>query len=464
MSGDNSYPDEYYPFVIKLETSNNDNIIKSASSDVVYAPTVQYPAHSLGFHHFIHANKDKMEIVQKKFENKKQVHHVMNQFERWIDNYDEDIGHVSDKIFATNNKPSILSRGYYKLWEILMMFDVIDPDNNAFVSAHLAEGPGSFIQATMFYRDKYAKSAKNDKYYAVTLHSEDESHHVPALEASFVKYYESEKPQRFVQHKTYPKQVAGGLDNKDNGDITNPKTITLFGGYFDKSKRADFITADGGFEWNNENLQEQEAYRLLLAQIIAAVKIQAKGGSFVCKFFETYTKVSIKFIMILKSLYDSIYIIKPLTSRPSNSEKYVVCKGFKYSETDKDYTKSFDILEKILKSLHKHGDDNIFDILPDVSIDDDPIMLECMIYTNITIANTQIKSINEIVDFVSSDNYYGDEYQARKQLQINANKYWIDTFLTDSDNYDKGNKTARDILKTAIAIHKTGIDEYRKTK
>ena len=55
-----------------------------------------------------------------------------------------------------------------------MIYDLIDINNKNFVSAHLAEGPGSFIQATMFYREKYSKYWKDDKYYAITIHPEDE--------------------------------------------------------------------------------------------------------------------------------------------------------------------------------------------------------------------------------------------------------------------------------------------------
>ena len=60
--------------------------------------------------------------------------------------------------FDSDKKPDILSRAFYKLWELFFMFDLIDLKSKDFVSAHLAEGPGSFIQATMFYRDKFAKT------------------------------------------------------------------------------------------------------------------------------------------------------------------------------------------------------------------------------------------------------------------------------------------------------------------
>ena len=36
----------------------------------------------------------------------------------------------------------------------------------------------------------------------------------------------------------------------------------------------------------------------------------------------------IKLIYLLKCLYGEVIIDKPVTSRPANSEKYVICKDF----------------------------------------------------------------------------------------------------------------------------------------
>ena len=57
---------------------------------------------------------------------------------------------------------------------------------------------------------------------------------------------------------------------------------------------------------------------------------------------------------------------------------------------------------------------------------------------NTMVANRQIKSINEIVEFIKNQNYYGDVYQLRRQLQIDASKYWINLFFpNDEDVNDK---------------------------
>ena len=55
-----------------------------------------------------------------------------------------------------------------------------------------------------------------------------------------------------MMHETYPKDIASKSKNKDNGDLTDRKTIKLFGGKF-VDQKANFITADGGFDWANEN-------------------------------------------------------------------------------------------------------------------------------------------------------------------------------------------------------------------
>lgn len=427
---------DYIPFVISLPITPADPNIFDLNVDMQLSSNIDYPLFSLGFHHYMHLNKNKMEILNE-FEGKKKVYLVMNKFERYVDNYPDDIGHYGEKFFdigenSSKGKPDILSRGFYKLWEIFHMFGIIDLNKNGFISAHLAEGPGSFIQATMFFRDKYSKNSKNDKYYAVTLHPEDEGKHVPNLEKSFIDFYEKEKPLRFILHKTYSKQVAGGSKNKDNGDITNPKTINLFGGQIGKD-RADLITADGGFDWDNENTQEQEALRLIFAQIYTAFKIQAKSGNFICKFFETFTDTSLKLIYMLTQMYDQIYVVKPLTSRASNSEKYIVCLNFRHGENNPEYINIMKKLESVLKDLHNNPKENLVELWPSMKIPDDFRLT--MIYANTYIANRQLKSINEIVEFIKDKNYYGDVYQMHRQMQIDANKYWISMFMPNQNKF-----------------------------
>jgi hypothetical protein len=112
----------------------------------------------------------------------------------------------------------------------------------------------------MFFRDMFCKKglSKNDKFYAITIHPEDMKGHVPELEKKFIDFYSEEKPRRFFQHVTYDKKQTGGDPIKDNGDLLNPNTLkNFYGGANSTVKdKVDFITADGGFEWVNENIDD----------------------------------------------------------------------------------------------------------------------------------------------------------------------------------------------------------------
>lgn len=446
-----SISSDYMPVIYKFE-DGDDNIF-NYEPDPTFSRNIGYPKFSLGFQHYIHQSKTKMEITSE-FKDKKKVYYVISKFERNIDDYDKDIGHMSANYFDLNNKPNILSRSFYKLWEILMMFDLIDLNKSDFTSAHLAEGPGSFIQATMFYRDMFCKKnlSKNDKYYAVTLHGEGIDKHVQNMSDEFIKFYSKEKPQRVFVHKTYPKDVARLSKVKDNGDLTNPKTINLFGGNFDKQK-ADLVTADGGFEWGNENIQEQESYKLILAQIIMALKIQNKGGNFVCKVYESFTDITVKLLNILKSFYKEMMAVKPLTSRGSNSEKYIVCMNFIDS---KDNKKNIEKLELILNEMNKNSE-NLVDIFPKYNLTDK--FKAIMISLNIDIANKQFIDINEMVDFIKKQNYRGDEYQKRRSMQIDASIFWLSKFFVD--NLDVSKKFFKEFSSMIIEKNNMKINNLK---
>lgn len=444
----------------KLETN-----IFDTDQTVIFSTNIDYPRSEYGFHHFIHNNKNKTEKL-KVFEGKKRVYLVFNIYERNIDNYDKSINNTSKIFFGTGDKtgekPEILNRGFYKLWEILMMFNLIDTTQDKFVSAHLSEETGAYVQATMFYRDTYCKKnvSKNDKYYAVTTHPDDigGKNNIREPEKAFMDYYQKEKPQRFIPHQTYPKKQSGGSKSKDNGDITDPKTLKLFGGQMEE--KADLITGEASLRWVNDNIQEQEAYRLLIAQVVATAKLQKKGGSFVCKFFETFTKTSLKIVSMLTVLYQKIYWVKPLTSRLLNSEKYLVCVGFKFSEKDKEYKDIIKKMDELLKSTHEDKTNKIVDIFPNYEIPKN--LIRTMIELNTEISNPQLKSIGEIISFVDKEIYSGDEYHDKRGEQIKGAQFWNSTFLPEPENLNKSKKICESIIQYALDKSTKEISKLNK--
>ena len=479
-------PEKYTPICIVLDNKTN---IMDFEIDPTYSKSMDYPKFSLGFQYYIHNTKEKTEALVKSFEGKKKVYLVTNPFERYIDDSKESIDISCKKYFKLDNKPNILSRGFFKLWEILYYFDLIDIKSD-FVSAHLAEGPGSFIQATIFYRDLFSTKSKTDKYYAITLHpeqnfpslGEDEAEdkkqmkefedksskiiksksdvqfkggYVPPLEKAFIRYYDAEQPKRFVQYETVNKLTANKTEDRTNGDLLDPKTIKLFGGHI--SQKVDFITADGGLNWKNENTQEQEAVKLIFGEIVSAIKIQKKGGNFVIKFFETFTDMSVKLLLILMSFYDKVHLIKPLTSRMSNSEKYAVCMNFKFTDTDKKYKEYLKKLESVLDLSFK-TDKNLANIFPEFIIENS--FKAQIISLNLAIANKQFISINNMIKFWQSQDYHGDTYMLSRENQIDAARFWISTFLTPSLKKE----VANDMVKQALKTIEVSIKKYDKLR
>ena len=61
--------------------------------------------------------------------------------------------------------------------------------------------------------------------------------------------------------------------------------------------------------------------------------MQKKNGHFIIKFFDIFTLPSIEMIYLMNCFYNKVYLLRANTSRYANSERYVVCKHFKYSNT-----------------------------------------------------------------------------------------------------------------------------------
>ena len=130
--------------------------------------------------------------------------------------------------------------------------------------------------------------------------------------------------ENMEQEENLVEQYEESGEEKKEKNEGNKEYGNRNGGY------ALFITADGGFDYSiNYNYQEQASSKLIFSQIITALKCQALGGTFICKFFEMNLVITIEMLYILHTVYNEVIIYKPFTSRVANSEKYLVCCGFK---------------------------------------------------------------------------------------------------------------------------------------
>jgi len=120
------------------------------------------------------------------------------------------------------------------------------------------------------------------------------------------------------------------LSPPGGGDITLPQARDFLhhlplwkGGGF------SFITADGARDADDApHLAEKRHSFLLASEVDAAFRSQGEGGSLVVKLLGMAEEVTIDILLLLCCSYEEVSLVKPLSSRSVNDERYVVCIGF----------------------------------------------------------------------------------------------------------------------------------------
>ncbi len=252
------------------------------------------------------------------------------------------------------------SRSFFKMWEIVHDFPDILPKNKILKCFYLCEGPGGFVEAVIKYRGNL-----DDNHYGMTLKC-DANKAVPDW--------------KFMNKIN----VTYGVDN--TGNIYNINNIRYLPKIVGGKNVVDFITADGGFDFSSDfNNQEDMCCKLIACEILAALHLQKPGGSFVLKVFDIFSNKTISLIQTLYDVYEDIQIVKPLTSRPANSEKYIICCGF---------THNMKILDKHMTHLEEfiNNGDNGRDIKNTV--------LDKIVSYNTFLTTRQIQYIQKTFDYI----------------------------------------------------------------
>jgi 23S rRNA U2552 (ribose-2'-O)-methylase RlmE/FtsJ len=303
----------------------------------------------------------------------KRVSHEKEEIDKLenLENWDKmkKIGNPYELIYTTYNKKrkndSIstyipISRSYFKMWEIFHKFDLFKyfDKNDNYVFSHLAEGPGGFMEASYNYRSLITnKNNENDLFYGITLKPTND--YIP----------DWNKIKKIFNTKTNVKIEYGNLYNIN--DVKN--YISKFNG-----KKAYLVTADGGFDYSsNFNGQEINSCQIIYSECIIALNILRAKGTFICKVFDLFSISMLQILYIICNCFENMYIYKPETSRPANSEKYLVCMYYKDNLTKINKHNLLKIIEK--------WNDETFSLSDDYSL----------IFKNIKIPNNFILKIDE---------------------------------------------------------------------
>jgi 23S rRNA U2552 (ribose-2'-O)-methylase RlmE/FtsJ len=208
-----------------------------------------------------------------------------------------------------------ISRSYFKMWEIYCHFSSKIFQHisihHPIVFAHLAEGPGGFMEASYNYRKYMLRNQiPQDTYCGITLPPNNDT--IPDWNKLKKIFGESSKQIKIHYGNLY---------------ILND--VLSYIKHFKKRKPL-VVTADGGFDYSSDfNGQEINSCQIIYSECVIALHILETNGTFVCKVFDLFTSPMIKILYLLYKNFREVYIYKPETSRPANSEKYLVCIGFK---------------------------------------------------------------------------------------------------------------------------------------
>lgn len=244
-------------------------------------------------------------------------HKFWNLFKKLLNDY-ELLNFISYNKNQSIIKYRPLSRSFYKMWEFLYKYNILNnkiKKNTKINVICIAEAPGGFVDAI----NKYLYEKKYINYNIDTF--------------SLIDTNNNNIPEWFNANKKFKLATNINIITDTDGNLYDINNI-----YYYKNKlgnKYDLITADGGFDFSSNYIkQETNFQKLFLCEIITALCLQKKGGTFICKCFDIYTLQTQQIIYILYILYNSITFVKPNISRPTNSEKYIILKNFKGIDND----------------------------------------------------------------------------------------------------------------------------------
>jgi hypothetical protein len=90
------------------------------------------------------------------------------------------------------------------------------------------------------------------------------------------------------------------------------------------------FTADGGFDFSIDySEQEHQVFHLLLCSASIGLRVLNQGGCFILKIFDINSEHTKILVCLLSRCFREWMLYKPATSRPCNSERYFLGKGYR---------------------------------------------------------------------------------------------------------------------------------------
>ncbi|KAL0233882.1 hypothetical protein PCE1_002387 [Barthelona sp. PCE] len=259
--------------------------------------------------------------------------------------------------FGIIKKEVFVNRAAVKLAEIDAQFKIMErfpaKERDTLVFNDLCGGPGGFSEYLMWRRIQPSQkhptpvnmgqnaNVKPFLGFGITLRDVEPKsqwskfHAFTILPAECAPLWQVDYGQ--------PQQMMGtaNMTQSGTGDITDMENIAhLALDIYEKTQdgMCHIVVADGGSDVSSDyNKQEWFMSKLILCEFLAALRTIKRGGVFVCKLFDVFTPFMISLIYVTSFCFQKTTIIKPVTSRPANSERYVVFEGcLRFVDRDED--------------------------------------------------------------------------------------------------------------------------------
>lgn len=235
------------------------------------------------------------------------------------------------------------TNAYLKQFELLVHFHKLIPISKAdssditkFVYFDNAAFPGMFIRATQHFINIKRPEIDVFDWNASSYIVDDKLRSVDVNNIKNRKKFlnsQAVKGSTLLEDKFYMYEnfrTRWMMDEKNNGDVTSLYNIEDFAKKM--SRKVQLYTSDIGMEVKDHSKQEEEHINVNLGQVICGLVTLIEGGSMVTKQFGLFSSFTLLMIYKLKSCFKEVHICKPATSKPDNSEIYIVCIGYMSTE------------------------------------------------------------------------------------------------------------------------------------
>lgn len=233
-------------------------------------------------------------------------------------------------------RPDFLTQAWCKFYEIACSSDLVSLDEiredggTSLTSVHLCEAPGAFISALNHFLAINHEELRLD-WLAMTLNPHHEANGHPDIVT------DDRLMLHTLQNWEFGPDYTGDIFQPGYAEHLHRTVLDRFDG-----KGAWLVTADGSVDCSDDpGEQESAVSRLHDHEIMVALSVLRDGGSLVLKAFTVFECNTICRMFLLCAVFRSVVVRKPATSKPGNSEVYVVCKGYRGRSMALPYVQAF---------------------------------------------------------------------------------------------------------------------------